>query len=86
MGMDLIGAGLSYNMAGWRFLISKLDEWGVDTREFRGNNDGDPISKKTCVAVANAIESHLEELDDRDRLWLESHIEKWRTCDGCEQW
>ena len=86
MGMDLIGANLSYNWSSWVVLISRLDEWGVDTSEFRGTNDGDPISKETCIAVADAIERHLGEVDDVARGFLEPHIDKWRTCNGCEQW
>ena len=86
MGMDLVGVDLSYNWRSWGFLISRLNEWGVDTSEFRGTNDGDIISKETCIAVADAIERHLCELDDDDREFLEPHIDKWRTCNGCEQW
>lgn len=86
MGMELIGADISYSWHGWAYLISKLDEWGVDTREFRGCNDGDPISKETCIAVGNAIEQHLDELDEAQRRFLAPQIDKWRTCDGCEQW
>jgi hypothetical protein len=86
MGMDLIGAGLSYNWAGWRRLAKHLGSWGVDTMEMRFSNDGAPISRTTCLAVANAIEAHLDELDEDDRKWLQPHIKSWRQCLGCQQW
>lgn len=86
MGMDLIGAKLHYNWAGWFWLIKKLQAWGVDTSEFGFFNDGDPICKETCQAVATAIETHLDELDQPDRDWIVSHIAAWRECNGCEQW
>ena len=86
MGMDLIGAGLSYNWQGWRWLVERLVSWGVDVREFRFCNDGDLISSATCLAVAEAIEAHLTEFDDETREWIEPHIVKWRYSGGCEQW
>ena len=86
MGMDLIGAGLSYNWSGWSWLVEHLRLWGVDVSEFQFTNDGDPISRNTCLAVAEAIETHLDELDGDYRKWLESHIDRWRQCRGCEQW
>ena len=86
MGMDLLGAGLSYNLAGWRWLIARLQSWGVDTREFTFSNDGAPISGETCRRVAAAIAEHLDQLEPEERDWLEPHIEDWQTCQGCEQW
>ena len=86
MGMDLIGARLSYNWSGWRWLVARLKSWGVDVRELKFYNDGDPISPETCVAIADAIEVHLDELDDDDREVMASHIDAWRHCGGCEQW
>jgi len=86
MGMDLIGAQLSYNWSGWEWLVEKLDEWGVDVSEFRFSNDGDLISKETCIKVAQAIEEHLDELDYEFQEWLEPHIFHWRECGGCRQY
>jgi len=83
--MDLIGAGLSYNWAGWRWLVAHLDDWGVDTKELRFSNDGDQISKETCSAIADAIEFHLDELTPYEQSWIEPHIRNWRTCNGCIQ-
>jgi len=86
MGMALIGARYNhYNWSGWRWLITHLESWGVDVREFRFSNDGDFISPETCMAVADAIEAHLTELDDKDREWIEPHIDAWRHCGGCSQ-
>jgi len=86
MGMDLIGSGLSYNWTGWRDLLQLLEQWEVDVSEFRGTNDGDPISPETCRAVADAIETHLDELEDETRNWLEPQIRHWRNCNGCYQY
>ena len=86
MGMDLIGAGLSYNWTGWRSLEARLRSWGVDVQELRFSNDGDPISKETCAAIANAIEAHLDELTRSEREWLEPDIENWKNCNGCLQY
>ena len=86
MGMDLVGADLSYNWSGWAWLSDHLRKWGVDTSELKFFNDGDRISQSTCQAIAQAIEQHLHELSPDDRKWLEPHIERWRCCEGCEQW
>jgi hypothetical protein len=86
MGMDLIGADLSYNWAGWRWLVANLEAWGVDVCELKFFNDGDPISAETCRAIADAIYSHLDELDAEDVEWIGPHIWRWRTCTGCNQW
>ena len=75
-----------YNISGWSYIIDKLREWGVPLDEFRHFNDGDPISAETCAKVADAIESHLPEMSDRDRNWLGPHVERWRTCGGYRQW
>lgn len=86
MGMDLVGAGLSYNWNGWRWLVERLESWGVDVCEMKFTNDGDPISAETCRAVADAIDLHFDELDSEERNWLGPHIWQWRSCKGCEQW
>lgn len=74
-----------YNWNGWFYLQDRLREWGVDISEFRGVNDGDKISAKTCRAVADAIEKHLAGMDERDRNWLSPHVKLWRTCGGYAQ-
>ena len=74
-----------YNRTGWSWLLKYLNEWGVDTSEFSGFNDGDEISGKTCLAVADAIEAHLHELEKEDRDWLAPHVALWRTCGGYAQ-
>ena len=74
-----------YNWSGWSLLCEHLEKWGVDTSEFRGVNDGDKISAKTCRAVADAIEAHLHELDEPHRNWLAPHVARWRTCGGYAQ-
>jgi hypothetical protein len=74
-----------YNWSGWTYITNKLAEWGVPLDEFSGLNDGDIISAETCCKVADAIDAHLHELDDRDRAWLGPHALLWRTCGGYEQ-
>jgi len=74
-----------YNWTGWRWIVDHLQAWGVSTSEFKGCNDGDPISAETCRKVADAIEAHLPELEERDRKWLAPHVERWRTCGGYQQ-
>jgi hypothetical protein len=74
-----------YNVIGWLTLIAFLKNWGVDVSEFANHNDGAPITAKTCLKVANAIEEHLAELRESDRAWLASHIVLWRTCGGYYQ-
>lgn len=87
MGMDLMGVGLSFNWTGWHIFLELLEKWGVNTDEFEYfNNDGHPISKSTCMAVADAIEAHLDELDDDIRDWLGPQIPNWRYCNGCSQY
>lgn len=77
---------VSYNWNGWSWLQEHLDRWGVDLTEFKGFNDGDVISKETCVNVADAIESNLSEIDGKHKAWLQPHIRCWRECGGFEQW
>ena len=74
-----------YNWTGWSILRNKLRIWGVDTSELKSMNDGDVISERTCLAIADAIEKHAHELNKEDG-WLANHIERWRTCGGYEQW
>lgn len=74
-----------YNWSGWSRQIDLLDQWGVDTSEFAGMNDGDVISQATCEAVADAIEAHLEELSPEEASWLSPKIALWRTCGGYRQ-
>jgi len=71
-----------YNWAGWSALAEYLEQWGVDISEFSWMNDGDEISEKTCLAVADAIEAHLAEVDEDKRVFLKHNIEIWRTCGG----
>lgn len=74
-----------YNWTGWEWLIEHLEQWGVNTGEFVFLNDGKAISEETCLRVANAIEVHLSELEERHQKWLEPHIRLWRTCGGYAQ-
>lgn len=94
MGMDLCAIDpkddehdydLHYNWTGWGWLISRLNEWGVDTSEFSGANDGDIISASTCECVADAISNNLSTLDFEDQLWIRHHIDAWRGCGGFRQ-
>ena len=75
-----------YNWAGWNILRNKLIEWKVDTSELKSMNDGEVISERTCLAIADAIEKHAHELDKDQSGWLAGHIIRWRTCGGYEQW
>ena len=86
MGMDLIGLRLSYNWTGWKWLVDHLRKWGVDVSELKFMNDGDPISRETCLSIADAIEAHFDELTSDEQQWLEGHIDLWRKCNGCFQW
>lgn len=99
MGMDLIPQNPSddaptdewgvtpgrYNWAGWHYITTKLEEWGVPLDEFANSNNGDIISEATCKLVADAIEQHLPELPEEDRTWLTPHVALWRTCGGYAQ-
>jgi hypothetical protein len=77
---------LGYNWYGWDYLARMLDGLGVDTSEFKGCNDGHPISEATCKAVADALEKYLPAMSAEDRKWLEPDIQSWRNCGGFEQW
>ena len=82
-------AGIHYNLMGWATLYSHLKKWNVDVSEFSALNDGEPISAKTCIAVAEAIKKHFRELSRNDRAWLRGHAGKWRALaktGGCRQW
>lgn len=100
MGMDLMPVNPSndaprndygvtwgrYNWAGWRYIVDKCNEWGVDTSKFQGANDGALIPAATCRQVADAIEAHLHELPIEEQQWLKPHIALWRTCGGYRQY
>ena len=80
MGMDLWPkrrkpsvAGIHYNLMGWATLYSYLKRWNVDVSEFSEFNDGEPISARTCVAVAEAIKKHFSELSRDEKAWLRGH-------------
>lgn len=75
-----------YNISGWSYFRRLLEQWEVDTSELSGFNDGEVISEKTCIAIADAIEANLNKMDPEDRDWLQPKIILWRTCGGYEQW
>ena len=80
---------LDYNWNGWATLWAYLNLWGVDTSEFTGWNDGDPIGPETCRVIAQAIRKHFKELSAEDRKWLRGHAAKWQAfaeTGGCLQW
>jgi hypothetical protein len=37
------------------------------------------------MAIADAIEAHLDELDELHRKWLAPHIDDWRICGEIRQ-
>jgi hypothetical protein len=76
---------LEYNWGAWSFLVGRLSAWGIDTREFSDRNHGEIISSGTCLAVADAIETHLSELSKENQLWLGEHVDAWRRSGGFEQ-
>ncbi len=95
MGMNLYpkndqeGESVDYNWNGWGTLVGYLRTWGVDVSEFKGVNDGDPISAETCRKVSNAIADHLEELSPEDQSWLKDHPALWcylADAGGCKQY
>lgn len=80
---------LLYNWSGWSTLVRYLKQWGVNTNEFSGFNDGERISAHTCRNVADAIEANYKKLLKADRMWLKGHAKLWRRmakAGGCEQW
>lgn len=94
MGMNLYpkndpdGESVDYNWTGWGTLVHYLKEWGVDTSEFKGVNDGDQISAETCRKVSHAIADNLEKLPPDHRDWLKDHPAMWcylADAGGCEQ-
>lgn len=86
MGMYLAGAGFSYNWHAWRKLYENLKKWGLDVSELQFSNDGDPISQKTCQAIANALSEHRHEYHPDDLDWVDEQIDIWRSCRGCSQY
>jgi hypothetical protein len=71
-----------YNWSTWWDLVERLEQWGIDTFEFRGSNDGDVISEATCKTVADAIEQHLLDMPLVDHDWWKLQVQAWRTCGG----
>ena len=86
MGMDLIGAKLSYQWHTWRYLQQLLQMWGVDISELKNFNDGDFISEQTCKAIGNALNSHIHELSLEDQLLFIPDIPRWLKCKGGSQY
>ena len=76
---------LHYNLDDWGWLRQQLRRWGVDTARFSSCNDGERIPAKVCRQVADALESHLGELDAEQRRWLRPQIRVWRTGGGFRQ-
>lgn len=77
-----------YNWSGWRFLMDKLHEWGMEMlgKGFSGMNDGELIRAPYCREVADLIEKNLHTLSPEDQEWLKPHIILWRTCGGYRQY
>lgn len=63
MGVDLIGTGISMNNSGWNYLLTKLDEYGIDVDSFYRKPS---IEADTCHAIADALESNLADLVEAD--------------------
>lgn len=74
-----------YNWSDWSEQIKYLQQWGIDTSEFSGTNDGFVISAETCEKVGYAILSHLDELPSDRRLWPARKALLWLTCGGYKQ-
>lgn len=74
---EALADDLCYNWNRWGTLITYLEKWGVNTDEFKQVNDGDLISNETCLAVAYALNRHLEELPPAHRDWLAGHDDEW---------
>lgn len=95
MSIDLIAKrkssktdGLHYNLHGWGTLLDHLEKWGVDLSKIPEDSTGHPINAKTCMAIANAIDVHFEELSADDREWLTGHAKEWHwfaKVGGCLQ-
>ena len=77
---------LKYPWADWFELKSRLKAWGVDVKPLAETNDGERIPARLCHKIADAIESHLGELDKETRRWLRPGIKVWRTGGGFRQW
>ena len=54
---------LKYPWDDWFELRSRLKAWGVDVKPLAETNDGERIPARLCHKIADAIESHLGELD-----------------------
>jgi len=95
MGMDLIAKNgtdsLHFNWSGWRAVCEFVEKAGVDVSEFAGMNDGDLISKETCVEVAKAIltnSTKYNEMFAGDYYGpnpASEHSEIWKRSEGFEQ-
>lgn len=77
---------LHYNWSGWSFLVEHLNQWGVDTSEFSGINDGELISRDTCEAVAEALKSNLHTLSTEDQEWIKEDIIRWKWTKNYKQY
>lgn len=77
-----------YNWGGWSRQMELLEAWGWTAEQmqwFAWSNDGAEIPAETCVAVADAIEQHANELKESERAWLLTKVKLWRTCGGYRQ-
>ena len=76
---------LSYNWSDWAQLKAWLKSWGVDTHRLVDTNDGERIPAKLAGEIADALESHLLELEKEERTRLRPHIRIWRNGGGFRQ-
>ena len=53
---------LNYNLSGWVALLKYIREWGIDFEKVAADNGDDPISPQLCLAIADALEAHYDEL------------------------
>lgn len=70
---------LNYNLPGWVALLNYLKEWGVDVSKITDATGDDIISSQLCLAIAEALEVHYDELPLDDKEWLAGHDKHWQA-------
>lgn len=77
---------IHYNWSGWSFLCEFLQDNGMNMSEFAGGNDGELLSRDTCMEVADCIEKNLHKLEPTDQVWLKEHIIRWKWARNYRQY
>ncbi|MEM8550701.1 MAG: hypothetical protein AAGF10_07915, partial [Verrucomicrobiota bacterium] len=74
------------NWAAWEQIAKFASDHGVDTRYFKGLNDGDLIPDSVCCQMADILEEHFDKLSPAMQRLYKNTASIWRNSGGFRQY